>query len=214
VDAIRAKRRSGEALTPAESTLSSRLREYYQAQGFGGGRPGQGGNGGNGGTNAPAGAQPNAAAPQADAAQASGASMDEIRAAFMKRQSGQTLTAHEQDILRQAAQRMGQGGGGRGMNRPNNNFMFGGSYIVFVKRGGQVTPVRVRTGVTDLDYSEVKSGLTEQDTVLLLPSASLVQSQQDMKDRFQRMTGGGGVPGMAQQTARPTTQAQPAGPRN
>jgi len=78
---------------------------------------------------------------------------------------------------------------------------------------GQPTPVRIRTGVTDMDYSEVKSGLTEQDTVLLLPSASLVQSQQDMKDRFNGMTGGGGVPGMAQQQPRPTTtQAQPAAP--
>jgi HlyD family secretion protein len=208
VDAIRAKRRGGETLTPAESTLSARLRDYYQQQGMG--RPGQGGNGGN---TAPATSQQPSATSQSDAAQSSGASMDEIRAAFMKRQSGQALSAHEQDILRQAAQRMGQGGG-RGMNRPNNNFMFGGSYIVFVKRNGQPAPVRIRTGVTDLDYSEVKSGLTERDTVLLLPSASLVQSQQDMKDRFQRMTGGGGVPGMAQQTARPTTQAQPTAPRN
>jgi hypothetical protein len=49
-----------------------------------------------------------------------------------------------------------------------------------------------------MDYSEVTSGLTDKDTVLLLPSASLVQSQQDMKDRFNRMTGGG-LPGMKQQ---------------
>lgn len=204
VDAIRAKRRNNEALTPAESTLSARLREYYQQQGFGGGRPGQGGPGGNApatGTQAPAGG-----APQTDAAQSAGASMEEIRAAFQKRQAGQTLTPHEQDILRQAAARMGQGGGRR--PAANNNFMFGGNYIVFVKRNGVPTPVRVRTGVTDMDYSEVVSGLTDKDTVLLLPSQSLVQSQQDMRDRFQRMTGGGGVPGMAQQqpaAARPAT---------
>ena len=218
IQAIRTKRQSGQPLTAAESTLSAQFRANMQAAGFGG--PG-GGNGGQGmpGQGAP-GAMPGAPAapaPQADAAQQGGASMEEIRAAFMKRQSGQTLTAHEQDILRQAAARFGQGGGGGGRGgfgqRQNNNFMFGGSYIVFVKRNGQPTPVRIRTGVTDMDYSEVKSGLTEQDTVLLLPSASLVQSQQDMKDRFQRMTGGGGVPGMAQQQPRgTTTQAQPAGP--
>jgi hypothetical protein len=54
--------------------------------------------------------------------------------------------------------------------------------------------VRVRTGFTDMDYSEVLSGLTAQDTVLLLPSASLVASQDEMKNRMSRM--GGGVPGM------------------
>jgi len=34
--------------------------------------------------------------------------------------------------------------------------------------------VQIRTGLTDLDYIEVVSGLTEQDTVLVLPSASLL----------------------------------------
>jgi hypothetical protein len=59
--------------------------------------------------------------------------------------------------------------------------------------------VWVRTGLTDLDYSEVVSGLAESDSVLVLPSASLVQSQQEMQDRANRMTGGGAVPGMRQQ---------------
>jgi hypothetical protein len=134
-----------------------------------------------------------------------------VRAAFQKMQSGQPLTPAEQALLQRARSMMG--GGKRG-GRPDqtNNFMFGGNYIVFVLRGGQPTPVRVRTGITDLDYSEVSSGLTERDTVILLPSASLVQSNQDMKDRFQRMTGGGGVPGMQQQAAPTTRQAQPTAP--
>jgi hypothetical protein len=135
-----------------------------------------------------------------------------VRAAFQKMQSGQPLTPAEQALLQRARSMMGGGGGNRGGNRPNNNFMFGGSYIVFVLRGGQPTPVRIRTGVTDLDYSEVATGLTERDTVILLPSASLVQANADMKDRFTRMTGGGGVPGMQQQAAPTTRQAQPASP--
>ncbi len=74
-------------------------------------------------------------------------------------------------------------------------------YIVFVKRGGRTQPVWIRTGLTDLDYSEVLSGLEPTDSVLLLPSASLVQSQADMKERMNRVTGGGGaVPGMRAQT--------------
>jgi HlyD family secretion protein len=85
----------------------------------------------------------------------------------------------------------------------------GSRYIVFVKRDGQPTPVWIRTGLTDLDYSEVMAGLTASDSVLVLPSASLVQSQQDMRERFNRVTGGGAVPGMQQQ---PTRSAAPARP--
>ncbi|MDF3053067.1 MAG: putative macrolide-specific efflux protein MacA [Geminicoccaceae bacterium] len=73
-------------------------------------------------------------------------------------------------------------------------------YIVFVNRGGKPTPVWVRTGLTDLDYSEVIEGLTASDSVLVLPSASLVQSQQESRERVNRITGGGAVPGMQQQT--------------
>jgi hypothetical protein len=73
-----------------------------------------------------------------------------------------------------------------------------GTYIVFVLRNGTPTPLQIRTGLTDLDYIEVLSGLTESDTVLALPSASLVNSQRDMRDRMTRMTGGG-LPGLQQQ---------------
>jgi HlyD family secretion protein len=73
-------------------------------------------------------------------------------------------------------------------------------YIVFVKRNGRPVPVWIRTGLTDMDYSEVLTGVTASDSVLVLPSASLVQSQQDMRDRFTRATGGGAVPGMQQQS--------------
>jgi len=76
----------------------------------------------------------------------------------------------------------------------------GKKYIVFVKRSGRPVPVWIRTGLTDMDYSEVLSGLTASDSVLVLPSASLVQSQQDMRERFTRATGGGAVPGMQQQS--------------
>ena len=81
-------------------------------------------------------------------------------------------------------------------------------YIVFVRRTGQPTPVWIRTGLTDLDHSEVLEGLTESDSVFLLPSASLVQSQQESRERVNRITGGGGVPGMQQQQA-PSGAARP-----
>jgi HlyD family secretion protein len=85
----------------------------------------------------------------------------------------------------------------------------GAQYIVFVKRNGQPVPVWIRTGLTDMDYSEVMEGLTPSDSVFVLPSASLVQSQQDMRERINRVTGGGAVPGMRQQTMQPAGGARP-----
>jgi HlyD family secretion protein len=96
--------------------------------------------------------------------------------------------------------------------RPQRSFRTGGQrgggrasqanrYIVFVRRNGQPTPVWIRTGLTDLDHSEVLEGVTESDSVFVLPSASLVQSQQESRERVNRITGGGGVPGMQQQPA-------------
>jgi HlyD family secretion protein len=85
-------------------------------------------------------------------------------------------------------------------------------YVVFAKRGGQIMPVWIRTGLTDMDYAEVLSGLEPGDSVLLLPSASLVQSQSEMRERMNRMTGGGGaVPGMRAQPG--TGSPQGAGGR-
>jgi HlyD family secretion protein len=84
--------------------------------------------------------------------------------------------------------------------RPRSPAASPSRYIVFVKRNGRPVPVWIRTGLTDMDYSEVLSGVTASDSVLVLPSASLVQSQQDMRDRFTRATGGGAVPGMQQQS--------------
>jgi HlyD family secretion protein len=184
---IRRKRDAGEALTPAESTASARVRSMREQQGGdqgGGGAPG-------------------------------GISMDQMRPIFQKMQSGAQLTPQEQAMMTRFRASMGSGGGGNSQRQrfgSGNNFQFGGSYIVFVMRDGQPAPVRIRTGVTDMDYSEVVSGLTDRDTVLLLPSASLVQSQRDMKDRFSRMAGGG-VPGMKQQAPAPASpQATTGGP--
>lgn len=71
-----------------------------------------------------------------------------------------------------------------------------GRYIVFVTRDGAPTAVRIRTGLTDMDYSEVLSGLVASDSVLVLPSAALVQSQQDLQERIQQRTGGA-LPGVS-----------------
>ena len=99
-----------------------------------------------------------------------------------------------------SARRRGQFGGAPGAGRRTRGTDAGGGrYIVFAKRNGVPTPVWIRTGLTDLDYSEVLGGLSLGDSVYVLPSASLVQSQQDMQRRTNQITGGGAVPGMRQQ---------------
>src|SRR5881394_3644382 len=126
-----------------------------------------------------------------------------VRSAFQKRMSGQELTPAEQNAMtamRAAFQRAGGGaGGGSGMRRNQGE---PSSYIVFALKNGKPTPVQIRTGLTDLDYIEVVSGLSEQDTVLVLPSASLLNAQRDMQQRMRSITGGG-LPGVQQQ--QPTT---------
>ncbi len=96
----------------------------------------------------------------------------------------------------------GQGGDGqdrtgrlaRAQARQNQaGLAFGGNYIVFVNRNGQPHATNVRTGLTDLDYSEIVSGLTEKDSIMVLPSASLIQAQQQQQQMQNRMTA---VPGM------------------
>ncbi|MGH7582638.1 MAG: efflux RND transporter periplasmic adaptor subunit [Gemmatimonadales bacterium] len=94
--------------------------------------------------------------------------------------------------------RGGRGRGGRGSRSGGSDYMFGGRYIVFAEKAGKPTPVYIQTGITDLDYSEVRIGaLAEGDSVLMLPSASLIESQQQMQ---QRMSRNAGLPG---QTTKP-----------
>ena len=119
----------------------------------------------------------------------------EVEAVFNKMRSGggpQSLNAQEQALL----QKMRGSGGGMGGGRDNrrsadeSTVLFGGEYVVFVLRSGVPTPVPVKTGLTDLDYSEVVNGLTLADTVLIMPSASLLASQQAFQDRVQSRVGG------------------------
>lgn len=126
-----------------------------------------------------------------------GVTAEQVQAIFAKMRSGggpQALSAGERAVL----EKVRGAGGGRAGQRPGANAgsdnMFGGNYVVFVLRDGQPTAVPVRTGLTDLDYSEVLSGLTEADTVLTLPSSGLIAQQQEMQQRLQQRAGG--LPGM------------------
>lgn len=115
---------------------------------------------------------------------------EQIKALMAKAAAGGTLTPADKAMLQAAGGNAGGSGGGRnGRGAGSQDAMFGGRYIVFTMRGGKPTAVYVQTGITDLDWSEVKSGLTPGDTVLMLPSASLIQAQQGLQDRMSRNSG-------------------------
>lgn len=136
-----------------------------------------------------------------------GVSEAQIKAIMQKRMSGQPVSPDEQALLRKVFQGMrGRGGAGR-QGGSGNSFVFGGDYIVFVLRHGAPEPVKIRTGITDLDYSQVKAGLQAGDSVVLLPSQSLIQSQQDFKERINRFMGSP-VPGMkSNATSKPSSSS-------
>ena len=75
----------------------------------------------------------------------------------------------------------GQQGAARPAARPTD-YLFGGEYWVVALRGNETVPVVVKTGLTDLEYSEVVSGLEPGDRVLLLPSASLYEQQERLQE--------------------------------
>ncbi|MDH4130471.1 MAG: efflux RND transporter periplasmic adaptor subunit [Gemmatimonadota bacterium] len=141
-----------------------------------------------------------------------GVTETQVRAIFSKRMSGGEITAEERALLRKVFQGMGGGPGGGGRPAMSDN-RFGGRYIVFVQRGGRPVATNITTGLTDLDYAEVASGLQVGDSVLILPSASLIQSQKEFTERMNRMTGGGGLPGMRSNQQQPSSSPAQGGGR-
>ena len=68
---------------------------------------------------------------------------------------------------------------------------------MFALRDGEPTALHVRTGITDLDRTEVVFGLAEDDQVLILPSASLVRAQESFQQRIKRWNS---IPGLNRQS--------------
>jgi HlyD family secretion protein len=156
-----------------------------------------------------------------------GVTAKQVDAVFGKFRSREQMTPADQAVMQKLRETgafggMGGGGGGGrggfgnggfggGRQRGGSDFQFGGDYIVFVRRNDEPIPVYIRTGLTDLDYSEVVSGLTSRDSVLVLPSASLVQSQAEAKSRAAAFGGGGLVPGTTSQPRPPGAAGGAAG---
>lgn len=113
-----------------------------------------------------------------------------IGALIEKRRSGASLTAEEQAQLADARARREQPAG-RADHAAAESYEFGGSFWVVAIRDGALEPAAVRTGLTDLEYSEIVSGLEPTDRVLLLPSSSLFEQQAFLQQRIQERFGSG-----------------------
>jgi len=159
VKALMEKRRAGQELSEADRAL---MRKVFQGAGFGGGQGGGGFAGGGGGPGGGAGGQGGASGRAGGGGQPGGGFPG---GGF----PGGGFFA---------------GGGGNAAGaapaRPSY-YQFGGDYWVIVLRNAQPVPVSVKTGLTDLEYSEIVSGLEPGDRVLLLPSTSLFEQQERLQ---------------------------------
>jgi len=61
-------------------------------------------------------------------------------------------------------------------------------YWVLINNGGVFEPAYVEAGITDLDYSEVLSGLDKGTEVVLLPSSGMIKSQQRTQQQLSRIS--------------------------
>lgn len=70
-----------------------------------------------------------------------------------------------------------------------------GAFVAFVQRGDSIRATPVQIGLTDYDYSAVRSGLSEGDTVVILPTSGLLADQARRQEWIQRRVGGGPLGG-------------------
>jgi len=126
-----------------------------------------------------------------------GVSAERVDDLVDKVNDGGTLTAEERDFLRPVLEMIF----GDGRYEPPTgdddgrfalgSYEFGGEFWVLKLRDGLITPVWVRTGLTDLEFTQVLSGLSLGDEVMLLPSASLWEQQTRLREYLNRRFSGG-----------------------
>jgi HlyD family secretion protein len=107
------------------------------------------------------------------------------------------------------AETRGDGGRGRARGAADRGgaLALGRGLWVVAIRDGRPVPTPVQTGITDLDRVEITDGLAEGDSVMLLPTASLVELQQQIQDVASRR---GGIPGLTQPASTGNAPAAPA----
>jgi HlyD family secretion protein len=120
-----------------------------------------------------------------------GTEPEKVREAMAKRRGGRTLSQSEQQLMRRVFQHTGGPPDKKSAvgERSPPDYRFGGEFWVVVDDDGESKIVNVRTGLTDLDRVEIISGLDAADKVLLLPSAHLVETQEQLQRWISRRVG-------------------------
>ena len=115
-----------------------------------------------------------------------------------------SVTGLDPAVIRAALDKNAEGAAGskEGSARESAS-RFGGGFWVVVDRKGVLEAVPIVTGITDLDRVEVVAGLQQGESVLVLPSSSLVESQERLQN-FVRSRGG--IPGITQQQGSSATR--------
>lgn len=85
----------------------------------------------------------------------------------------------------------GAAAGGAGAAPGGGSNRTGGPMVVFVKKGDKYSPRAVRVGVSDFDYTEIMSGVTQGEQVALLGAAVLEAQREQLQSRVRAGTGGG-----------------------
>jgi HlyD family secretion protein len=106
-----------------------------------------------------------------------------VRGAMEKRRNNQTPSSEEREAMQKVIQSRSNGAM-RPRRVPDSEYQFGGDYWVLLVKNETLIPQRVRTGITDLEYSEIVEGLRENENVLILPSSGLIERQERMQERL------------------------------
>lgn len=108
--------------------------------------------------------------------------------------TAEVLGIDGEELRRQLGDSMAGAAGGTGA------LGLGRGLWVMALRDSQEVAVPVETGITDLDRVEITGGLGEGERVLVLPTASLVELQQQIESVASRR---GGIPGLTRQPRSP-----------
>jgi HlyD family secretion protein len=125
------------------------------------------------------------------AATALGLDMRTVEAQLAKAEGGDSVVSQGGRLAEDGDGGAGRGGAFRGNHAEEpDQSLFGGSYVVFVLRDGTPHAVPIRTGLTDFDYTAVMSGLSQGDSVVILPTAGLINELQQREERIRERVGG------------------------
>lgn len=124
-----------------------------------------------------------------------GVEAEKIRGLMTKRRNGGNLSDADRRLLRRVLQQSAAASdSGAKRRKAASDYRFGGNFWMVVETDGELDIVNVRAGLTDLDYVEIISGLDTKHKVLILPSAHLVETQEQLQRFINRRVGG--VPGI------------------